>query len=113
MSKDHGVRVLVGLKNNGEDDNGNTKVREALYNMFFQKTSQSDSSALNGFKTFITCSKVRKNVEDAKQRRAPKMEYFSYEPEIHYIEDAKSLVMSSVDEADSDDTYTQSEDDTF
>ena len=108
MAKGHGFRPLVLLKNAGETENGGIKVREIFYNQFYQKTTQSQAAAMSNFESFITCAKITKNVEDTKERRAPKGEFFTYEPRIHTISSAIKLVSSSVDEASPDDKYSQS-----
>jgi len=111
MEKGHAVRCLVLLKNAGETEEGKTKVREIFYNQFYQKKTQSHTTAMSNFESFITGARLTKKVEEQVERRAPKG-HFTYEPTLYTINKAIELVTSTED-ADSDGGYSHSDDDTF
>lgn len=113
MSTNHTVYCVTGIKNNGVDDNGNVKVREVLYNQYYQKGNATLTSAISNFKSYINADKVTKNQADTKERRTPRMEYFSYEPQIFNINEAVEKVVSSVDKEADNDSYTQTDEVTF
>jgi len=103
------VYFLLSLKDGGENDNGQRKVKEIIYKQYYQKKTQGNS-AISNFKSFINATRSAEDKrETARQYREPKGEFFTFEPEIFTINEAVDKVVSSTEEADSDDMYKEAD----
>ncbi len=108
QEKNHGVKCLVELKKGAENEDGNFNVKEVIYKQYFQKKSQKMPQAIGNFKNYLSASNVRTDKEDKIARRTPKGEFYTIEPTVLSISEAKEKVSGSQDEADNDEAYKQS-----